>query len=445
MAGSYDAYLVALSVVVAIVASYAALELAGRVSEREGRGGWFWILGGAFAMGTGIWSMHFIGMLAFHLPIPMAYDLGMNVSSWVIGVATSGIALYVVRRPVMTTGNLAVGAAMMGIGIACMHYTGMAAMRMSPAIRYDPPLFVASVFVAIFASLAALWISFRLRKKHSAMAVIAKLGSAVVMGFAITGMQYTGMAAAQFHPHAVSLATDSTGGLDSSRLALMIGFSTLSLLAITLVISAFDAHYHAETAQLADTLQVTNEELRNIALYDTLTGLPNRFLLDDRLGQALARHRRERKPFALMFVDLDRFKPVNDTYGHAVGDELLKAVAKRLAGCVRAADTVARTGGDEFVVVLSEVAKPDDAGLVGQKIVDALARPFHVEQRQLDISCSIGISGCPADGMDVKTLTANADVAMYHAKKAGRNAYRFFVQGMAAAPPAVSEARAGWA
>lgn len=114
----------------------------------------------------------------------------------------------------------------------------------------------------------------------------------------------------------------------------------------------------------------------NLALYDSLTGLPNRMLLDDRMAQAASCAERGRKSFALMFVDLDRFKPVNDSFGHRVGDELLKAVAQRLAGCVRKSDTVARTGGDEFVVVLSEIGDPKDAATVSGKILLELSRPF---------------------------------------------------------------------
>jgi diguanylate cyclase (GGDEF)-like protein len=434
MDGTYDPKLVALSLVVAAFASYAALELAGRVTSRHGSSYWAWLLAGAFAMGTGIWSMHFIGMLAFSLPIAMAYDPWINALSWVIAMAVSGVALWVVRRPSLTTWNVSVGATLMGAGICSMHYTGMAAMQMSPPIRYDPPLFVASVIIAIVASLIALWIAFQLRKKRSAMAILAKLGSAVVMGLAITGMHYTGMAAAQFAPGSVCLAAGGESGLHASTLAVIIGLATFSILTITLVISAFDAHYPAQAARLADSLQAANEQLRNVALYDTLTGLPNRFLLEDRLGQAVNRANRERKTFALMFVDLDKFKPVNDTYGHGVGDELLKAVAQRLTGCVRRADTVARSGGDEFVIVLSEIGKAKDAALIGKKILETLARPVYVDRYELDISCSIGISVYPDDGNDINTLLVNADVAMYHAKKGGRNNYRFFVPAMRTEP-----------
>jgi diguanylate cyclase (GGDEF)-like protein len=427
MSGNYDFELVALSLIVAVVDSYTALELAGRVSEKQGRSSWTWLIGGAIAMGTGIWSMHFVGMLAFHLPIAVAYDAAITALSLAIAILVSGIALYVVKSPALTRQNVTVGATFMGVGIASMHYTGMHAMRMSPPIQYHPPLFMASVIIAIVASLAALWIAFQLRHRHFGSAILAKLGSALVMGLAITGMHYTGMAAAQFAPDSICLAVDSTGGVKASTLALTIGIATIGILAVTLVISALDAHFAAHTTKLASSLQAANEQLRNLALYDSLTGLPNRMLLDDRMAQAVSRAERGAKCFALMFVDLDRFKPVNDTYGHQVGDELLKAVAQRLSGCVRKADTVARAGGDEFIVVLSEIGLPKDAAMIGGKILDELSRPFFIQRHEIDISCSIGISLYPKDGRDVNTLKVNADVAMYHAKRGGRNNYQFFV------------------
>jgi diguanylate cyclase (GGDEF)-like protein len=433
--GVYDLRLVALSVVVAAIASYTALDLAGRISAKHGAGWRLWLLGGAFSMGTGIWAMHFIGMLAFRLPVPIAYDIPLNSLSWVLAVAVSGIALLVVRRPEMTGGNLSVGAALMGVGIGTMHYTGMAAMRMSPPIRYDPLLFVASILIAIVASLAALAIAFQLRKKYSGTAIFARLGSAIVMGLAIAGMHYTGMAAAQFAPDSICLAAGTRGGLDNATLAFIVGLGTMSVLALTLVISAFDAHFAAHTARLADSLQAANDQLRNIALHDKLTGLPNRFLLDDRLEQAVYRAGRNGGRFALLFVDLDRFKPVNDSFGHRIGDELLKSVAQRLKDCVRKGDTVARTGGDEFVIVLNEMGKSADAASVSGKVLEALTRPFHIEGNELGISCSIGIGVFPEDGGDIATLMINADKAMYHAKKTGRSNFQFFGPGIATAKP----------
>jgi diguanylate cyclase (GGDEF)-like protein len=435
MAGTYDLELVLLSVVVAAIASYTALDLASRVSTTRGRAGWFWLLGGAFSMGTGIWSMHFIGMLAFHLPITIAYDVPVTLLSMLIAVLVSGLALFVVRRPAMTGGNIMAGATLMGVGICCMHYTGMAAMRMSPPIEYKPALFLASVLIAIVASLVALWIAFQLRHKFSVVAVFAKLGSAVVMGLAISGMHYTGMAAAQFAPDAVCLAASGfTPGLASDTLATLIGIVTMGILATTLAISAIDGHYAMRHAKLADSLRGANEQLRTLALYDSLTGLPNRMLLEDRIEQAISRSRRSGRPFAIMFVDLDRFKPVNDTFGHAVGDDVLRAVARRLSRCVRKEDTVARAGGDEFVVVLSEIAAAQDAELIGRKILEEVAMPFYAAGNRVGISCSIGINAYPEGGNDIPTLLAHADVAMYHAKKAGRNEFKFFAPEMKLQP-----------
>ena len=439
MVGVYDFRLVALSVVVAVIASFAALDLAGHVSPGRGKAARSRLLGGAFAMGTGIWSMHFIGMLAFHLPTPIAYDRPVTMLSMLIAIAVSGLALFVLRRHAVTAADMSVGAVLMGVGISAMHYTGMAAMRMSPPIEYDPLLLVASVVIAIAASLAALWIAFRLRQKHSGAAILAKLGSAVLMGLAITGMHYTGMAAARFAPDSVCLAADSIGGMENATLAVIVGLATLSILTITLVISAFDAHAAANSAKRATSLRAANQQLRSVALHDNLTGLPNRFLLEDRLDQALSRAGRSGKRFALMFVDLDKFKPINDAFGHHVGDELLKAVAQRLTGCVRREDTVARTGGDEFVIILSDIAQAQDASVISAKILKELSRPFQIEGRDLKISCSVGISMYPEDGKDADVLMVKADAAMYHAKKAGSNCYRFFAPEMGATSPR------GWA
>jgi diguanylate cyclase (GGDEF)-like protein len=431
--GHHDPKLVVLSVTVAVIASYAALDLAARVSVRRGRAAWLWLLlGGAAVMGTGIWSMHFVGMLAFDLGGPVAYDGRINAASWLVAVLASGMALLVARRPALTRSRLAGGGLVMGLGIAAMHYLGMAAMRVSPPVEYDIPLVAASIGIAFLASLAALTLAFRLRRRYSRGAVFAKLGSAVVLGLGIAAMHYTGMAAARFAPGTVSLVPPSLTRFDDAFLAELIGVAALGLLGVTVVLSAFDAARAARTEALALALQARNEQLRAAALYDALTGLPNRVLLDERLIQAVRRSERSGKPFAVMFVDLDRFKSVNDAYGHDVGDRLLKAVSERMQSCVRGEDTVARAGGDEFIVVLAELGRGPDAGVVGEKMLKELARPFQVGPRQLDIGASIGISIYPGDARDVKTLLLHADAAMYHAKHAGRNQLSFFAPGMAA-------------
>ena len=183
---------------------------------------------------------------------------------------------------------------------------------------------------------------------------------------------------------------------------------------------------------LSDITERKRAEARinHLAHHDPLTGLPNRLSLLARLEQALPEARRYQWNLALCFIDLDRFKVINDTLGHQVGDQLLMEVAGRLAATVRESDTVARLGGDEFVILLPDVGGAPDAALVAGKIIEALAQPIRVEGHELHTSPSIGISLYPADGADVETIMRNADTAMYHAKAAGRNTYQFYAEEM---------------
>ena len=174
-----------------------------------------------------------------------------------------------------------------------------------------------------------------------------------------------------------------------------------------------------------------------LAQHDFLTELPNRLLLNDRLTQAIAAARRHRTSLAVLFVDVDYFKRVNDSMGHTIGDEILKSVARRLVACVRTTDTVSRHGGDEFVVLLSEVACADDAAVIADKILNVLNAPHQIEQRDLHVTASVGIAVFPDDGTDAETLVGNADRALLEAKALGRSRRQFFSQ-LASARPAAS-------
>jgi len=171
-------------------------------------------------------------------------------------------------------------------------------------------------------------------------------------------------------------------------------------------------------------------EMSRLAQHDSLTGLPNRVLFNDRLTQAISLAMRQNKQLAVMFVDLDQFKKINDSLGHGVGDKLLQSVAGRLVNCVRRTDTVSRLGGDEFVILLSQVEREEDAAISARKILRALATSHTIENKDLDISVSIGVSTYPSDGPDAENLMNKADTAMYEAKKRGRNNYQFFRREM---------------
>ncbi len=185
-----------------------------------------------------------------------------------------------------------------------------------------------------------------------------------------------------------------------------------------------------EARNLTDQVQMANDQLDHLAHHDVLTDLPNRILLQDRLSQAIELAHRQGRQLAVMFMDLDQFKHINDSLGHTVGDQLLQSVAQRLVGCVRQSDTISRQGGDEFVLLLPFIEHPEDAALSAQKILTALAEPYHIDLHDLYVSVSIGISIYPDDGQDAETLIKNADAAMYNAKENGRNNYKFFKQDM---------------
>lgn len=289
--GSYDSLLVLFSLAVAILASYTTLVVAGRIATSSGRPARWWLAGGACTMGIGIWSMHFIGMLAFDLPMDLGYDLLLTLLSLLFAVAASAFALWIVTQETLTLRLLAAGALVMGGGVAGMHYIGMASMRMMPGIVYDTTLLGLSVLVAICGSAVAIWCKFVLRHRFT-NATQLRLLAAIVMGLAIAGMHYIGMAAANFP--AGSICGAAQGGVHAHWLALTIILAVLAVLAIALIVSVLDQRMESRTALLAKELAEANQELTYLALHDNLTKLPNRVLLEDRLNQAMERARREK-------------------------------------------------------------------------------------------------------------------------------------------------------
>jgi diguanylate cyclase (GGDEF)-like protein/PAS domain S-box-containing protein len=679
--GSYDPRLVVLSVLIAVLASYAALDLAGRVTAARGVVRRLWFSGGAIAMGTGIWSMHYVGMLAFRLPVPVLYDWPTVLVSLLAAILASATALYVVSRKSMGPAQAIAGSICMGSGIAGMHYIGMAAMRLPAMCHYSKPEVAASVVLAILISLVALLLTFHFRGE-TASGGWRKAVSAMVMGAAIPAMHYTGMAAASFTApaamhenmsHALTISSLGIVGIVSVTI-LLLGFTVTTALLdrrfaseveesktlVTLLLefapeaiygidkkgaytfcnhaflkltgygsftdlqgknvhdvihhtkpdgtpypveecriyeafrrgkgthvdsevlwrkdgTSFPAEYwshpllrdgqlivsvvtfvdisdrkrvesklvslterlslatavakvgvwdwdvtsnvftwdgtmfeiyglpaapatpyekwsaavhpedlpaieatlrkvicekgqgasefrivlangavrnisSAERVVLDDSAEVsrvigvnmditerkgTEEALRDSeaqmahsAQHDFLTGLPNRLLLNDRVGQAIAVAPRHMKKIGVLFLDLDGFKHINDSLGHPIGDQLLRSVAKRLMDCVRGTDTVSRQGGDEFVVLLSEMERPEDAAITARRILQTVAEAHSIDQHDLHITACIGISVYPDDGLDAETLIKNADTAMYQVKENGRRNYQFFKPAM---------------
>ena len=434
MPSSYNLFVVAASFVIAMLASYVTLDLARRVRTAQRRVGLAWWAAGSIVMGTGIWSMHFLGMQAFTLPIEIGFAGGLTLVSWLAAVCASGVALYLASRRDFSWAPLALGALAMGAGISGMHYIGMAAMGMSPGIVWDPGLVALSVLVAVAASASALLIFQLLRRVRPRQRLAYQLAASLVMAVAICGMHYIGMAAASFALGSVCLSAGELGGQGLTALVIM---ATGMLLVSTLFTSILDARLQSTAERLTRSLQdsnarlqAANDELLQRAFADALTGLPNRLLFEDRLIHALLRldrtnHHRVEDRLAVLFVDLDGFKPINDSFGHAAGDVILRSAADRLRQEARECDTVARVGGDEFLILLEDVTDVAACVAVANRVLAALSQPFEVSGKQVQITCSIGIVVHPDHGERGK-LVANADAAMYAAKRSGGGGYALF-------------------
>ncbi|MDD9270782.1 EAL domain-containing protein [Paenibacillus sp. GCM10023248] len=528
--------LVAFSYVVAVVASYTVLDLVGRISSSKGMSRWSWLLFGAAAMGLGVWSMHFVGMLAFSLNIEVSYNLLTVILSVVVVIAASFLALFVVGRSKLNVRQLLAGGLLLAIGIVAMHYIGMAAMEIG--ITYKPVYFTLSIVIAIVASIAALWLAFYFRKGSEPSRMWKKLGSGLIMGAAVVGMHYTGMYAAEFHVEDTLIPKGIV--LDQKLLAYIIAGGTLFTLGLSLfgiyisnrfsskdseleqhekwfrslfennqdgIISinmeyrilgfnsaaveltglgsdwfrnqtidkllpyivpeeqAYTAemfmksrsgemqnyhtamlHHDGRRVELSvvnapvildgqvvgsyiiakdiTEEKLTKEKIQHLAFHDELTGMPNRRMFNEALNEFIE-NKTER--FAVMVLDLDRFKLINDSLGHTYGDLFLQEMCERILHSIDDAKvTLARMGGDEFTLLCD--SSYDNRGLaeLAERIIKAIGVPYRLKENDFYVTASIGIAVYPSDGTDAVQLLRNADTAMYEVKKNGKNGYQFY-------------------
>lgn len=546
LTATYDMRLVVLSVVIAIIGSYTALDLAGQVLVAQGRARHLWLTGGAIALGISIWVMHFIATLAYQLPISITYDFSIVLISMAVAIVGSGVGLFLVSRPPLGWLMLFSGGIFVGLSIIGMHFTAMAAMLLAAEPLYKLQLVLLSEVGAIGLSTSALWLMFHPNAKTTVPAEsVRKIGSAILAGTAIDGMHYIAIEAVSFYPSFKKLEVASSG-IDNYVLAITIGTAALSILMLASLASFFGQRLSAEIARsqalreseeryqnlydfapdgyctitadgtlksvnqyAADSLGYRKEELINRpawnivyqadrewvqervatifseklttsetelrkvrkdgstfwvrnrsqllfddagtpielrtigrdvtdrkqleeqllqnAFHDALTGLPNRALFMDRLGQAVEHAKRhEDYLFAVLFLDLDRFKVINDSLGHLLGDQLLIGIASRLKVCLRPTDTVARLGGDEFTILLEDIETISDAIRIAERVKEELSLPFQLDGQEVFTSASIGIA-LSATGYDQpEDLLRDADIAMYRAKSQGSTRYEIF-------------------
>ncbi|WP_447765896.1 putative bifunctional diguanylate cyclase/phosphodiesterase [Enterobacter asburiae] len=426
---SWDPVLIAISYLVAFIASFVALDSAGKIPLSSRKAALFWRIAGGVTLGIGIWSMHFIGMLSMQMPMMMSYDLWLTLASLGVAVVASATALNIaVAGKKLSPFRLIFATAILSAGVVSMHYIGMAALMLDGSIIWDRRLVGLSVVIAVVASGTALWLAFRLRDKHKGV-FINRILAAFIMGAAICAMHYTGMSAAQFQEMAHTLP----GGIGELGLSIWVSVTTLCLLGVMLIISLIDSH--RRTSRLTDNLHQLNRHLELQARFDALTGLANRHQMDLRMQDCLRSALLSKKPFAVIFLNVDHFKRVNDTWGHSVGDELLIAVAQRITARLTREMPLARLGGDAFILLVPE-CDDDRLNALVTALLEDVRRPLSVCGHTLSTTISAGVSLYPQDGETLHELKLKADAALHRVKEDGRNGWAIYRAEMSTAIPA---------
>ena len=522
---AHDLRLVGLAAVICLLASFTAVSLLHHVRGSEGHMRTLWLAVSATSTGFGIWATHFIAMLAFTPGIPSAYNITLTVLSLVAAILLTGAGLVVALNPKIPAAPW-LGGAIVGGGIAAMHYTGMAAFEIEGRIIWDPVLVAASIVLGGVLGAIALPVGLR------GASMKWKALGALVLTVAICSHHFTAMAAASIIPDPTIVVSDEA--LPTGLLAIAVFFASFVIIMLTLaglavelrdrrraeletdrmrglanaavegllvcdgeqivtVNDSFAALVGTATDQVVGTalnqylpdddtraqlfagtnasiegdllkadgsrnavelilrpvdfagkphhaiavrdLQArknAEQHIRFLAHHDALTGIPNRSSFDVRLDQEIASAIANKRKLAVLCLDLDRFKEVNDLFGHATGDKVLQSAARRIGAVLDDGQMLARLSGDEFAILVPGLSNPGAAGRIAEAILDALQTGGSTEA-DAPISTSIGIAVCPDDATDRHSLLTHADTALYRAKHEGRATYRFFEAAMGAA------------
>ncbi|GIP20697.1 bifunctional diguanylate cyclase/phosphodiesterase [Paenibacillus sp. J22TS3] len=406
--GHYNYWMVLLSFVIAVFSSHSALTLAAKITNAKGRSQLGWLLAGSCVMGCGVWSIHFIGMLAYSLNIKITYDVLITLLSLLSMILASYIAFRITLPVQVRLLHLAIGGFFMGSGIVVMHYTGIAAMQMGGRISYDPVYWGISSAIALTASYASLFLFLKFRNRSGAS--MMKWLSSLIMGLAICGMHYTGVKAVIFSSSLpVNVISGAPEEMSEMHIKLILMVCVSAAILVILSISSIAVYFERHA-------------MKGMAYTDELTSLPNRYKMNQFFDAQ--DFQSEDNRMALLFIDLDRFKNVNDTLGHDFGDMLVRSVGDRLKRVLQGSE-IFRLGGDEFLAALCGAGK-EEAEAWAQKLLDEIKQPFVLNGYELYITSSIGISLSPQHGTDRHSLLKAADTAMYKAKEEGKNRYRVF-------------------
>lgn len=416
----YDSTWVIVSILVAVATCYAAVSMEELVFKAAYKKLEKSILvTSGLTLGLAIWAMHFIGMLASHLPEGYHFDISLTVLSYLIGATASVFAVWLTTRPTLPMPRLILGALFLGLGISGMHYTGMLALSVEHhQLRYDPLLVICSVLIAVCGSGLSCLFVFKyktaVKYKTALKAVVA-----ILMAFSIVGMHYTGMAATYFDTG----FAEALGSAHTEQAVLL--FSIIFITSLVFVAGFAVAVLEARLEERNQQLVRINKELATQSLHDSLTKLPNRLYLTDYAEVVFSHHRLHEQKAAFLYIDLDRFKSVNDAFGHHIGDQLLIQMANRLHEKLSSSHKLFRIGGDEFVLI-SENTDVNQAMLLAEEVLHFIQEVYLIATKEINISASLGIAMYPEHGTNVQDLLINADVAMLASKEQGRNTFTVF-------------------
>jgi diguanylate cyclase (GGDEF)-like protein len=400
----HNLWLVLLAAIVCIAGSFVTMRLLDRALRTEGAQRSGWIFQTASAAGSSVWCTHFVAILAYDPGAPVSFDPLLTIGSLAIAICGFGVGLGIAANSMYRWMTI-VGGIAIGVTISAMHYTGMAAYHVNGIIEWNVTYIAASVACSVALSITSLCIALRTdRSYHLYLATTALV-------LAIMSLHFTGMAAVSVTP----LASDVTNSVILQAMAVAIAGVSLFIVG-----TGVASHMIDSQARTENTLR-----LRYMALNDPLTALPNRVSFGDHLDGELIRAHREAHKLAVIGIDLNRFKEINDLRGHSAGDQALKTIARRLKQCRRDGEFIARIGGDEFAAVKDFREREQLLDFV-KRLEQALFEPVHIDDFTTRSGASIGVAVFPDDGATARALLGNSDFAMYRAKADSTEAVCFY-------------------
>jgi diguanylate cyclase (GGDEF)-like protein len=425
MHGTFTPWVVCLSIALAASVCHTALLVANRISRPDLPGRNHWLVAGAFAIGIGLWSTHFLALLALKFPAGASFHLQKLAFAISAGVATAFGILKTVRPHAQSWSRSVAAAACIATGLAVTHLFSVTSLAVTPAAKLSIESSLLGFAFAFLCFLAAFQC---LRATATSSKRFSRGAGSVLIAAAALASSYHGLTNLQLD----SRAADGVP-IDTTWFALALAMFALGLTALTLLTVIYDAYLSRHVRDRDEALSRANASAQYVARHDALTGLPNRLALVDAAEHALAESHRHGAAFALMVLNVDRLKSINDSLGHQAGDEMLCEIARRLRGVLRRHDVLARLAGDEFTILARELNSARDAESILGKIADVLQLPITVGALEVHSSLSIGVSMFPRDGDSFDVLLRRADTATRIAKETHRGGYRFFTADMSSA------------